>query len=375
MQFKKIIFLSIFLFSQLTISQDYANEFLKPVCPDYKKSGSLSEANVLGMLLTLGMSTAGSFSCNFYINYDGTYPSDCNELRCRIKNQQVILNNANHVIKISKDVISNKNTSSSPKQKQIKQGLVKIDEALKQWKKVSSDSKINKDTSSFIEKNLNTSLEVLIFKQLEILPYQAKATYFKEDSRKEKERKRIAAEKEKERKRIEAEREKESKRIAAEREKERQIFAAEKRRVWQIVAAERQKEREEKLFWSYTLSFIVSLFLIIFVMVYRKTKRDKLKADKLKADERQKKINEEKREKLAKKINQHMNAYEKIYTDKLNRYKDEFKELYEKVISEEEELVKLKGRHPKIKFIVSSRKIGDSKSITIKNIEKLLTKL
>ena len=110
-------------------------------------------------------------------------------------------------------------------------------------------------------------------------------------------------------------------------------------------------------------------------MVYRKTKRDKLKADKLKADERQKKINEEKREKLAKKINQHMNAYEKIYTDKLNRYKDEFKELYEKVISEEEELVKLKGRHPKIKFIVSSRKIGDSKSITIKNIEKLLTKL
>ena len=364
MQFKKIIFLSIFLFSQLTISQDYANEFLKPVCPDYKKSGSLSEANVLGMLLTLGMSTAGSFSCNFYINYDGTYPSDCNELRCRIKNQQVILNNANHVIKISKDVISNKNTSSSPKQKQIKQGLVKIDEALKQWKKVSSDSKINKDTSSFIEKNLNTSLEVLIFKQLEILPYQAKATYFKEDSRKEKERKRIAAE-----------REKESKRIAAEREKERQIFAAEKRRVWQIVAAERQKEREEKLFWSYTLSFIVSLFLIIFVMVYRKTKRDKLKADKLKADERQKKINEEKREKLAKKINQHMNAYEKIYTDKLNRYKDEFKELYEKVISEEEELVKLKGRHPKIKFIVSSRKIGDSKSITIKNIEKLLTKL
>ena len=353
MQFKKIIFLSIFLFSQLTISQDYANEFLKPVCPDYKKSGSLSEANVLGMLLTLGMSTAGSFSCNFYINYDGTYPSDCNELRCRIKNQQVILNNANHVIKISKDVISNKNTSSSPKQKQIKQGLVKIDEALKQWKKVSSDSKINKDTSSFIEKNLNTSLEVLIFKQLEILPYQAKATYFKEDSRKEKERKRIAAE----------------------REKERQIVAAEKRRVWQIVAAERQKEREEKLFWSYTLSFIVSLFLIIFVMVYRKTKRDKLKADKLKADERQKKINEEKREKLAKKINQHMNAYEKIYTDKLNRYKDEFKELYEKVISEEEELVKLKGRHPKIKFIVSSRKIGDSKSITIKNIEKLLTKL
>ena len=368
MQFKKIIFLSIFLFSQLTISQDYANEFLKPVCPDYKKSGSLSEANVLGMLLTLGMSTAGSFSCNFYINYDGTYPSDCNELRCRIKNQQVILNNANHVIKISKDVISNKNTSSSPKQKQIKQGLVKIDEALKQWKKVSSDSKINKDTSSFIEKNLNTSLEVLIFKQLEILPYQAKAKYFKEYSRKEKERKRIAAEKEKERKRIEAEREKESKRIAAEREKERQIFAAEKRRVWQIVAAKRQKEREEKLFWSFTLSFIVSLFLIIFVMVYRKIKRDKLKADKLKADE-------EKREKLAKKINQHMNAYEKIYTDKLNRYKDEFKELYEKVISEEEELVKLKGRHPKIKFIVSSRKIGDSKSITIKNIEKLLTKL
>ena len=342
MQFKKIIFLSIFLFSQLTISQDYANEFLKPVCPDYKKSGSLSEANVLGMLLTLGMSTAGSFSCNFYINYDGTYPSDCNELRCRIKNQQVILNNANHVIKISKDVISNKNTSSSPKQKQIKQGLVKIDEALKQWKKVSSDSKINKDTSSFIEKNLNTSLEVLIFKQLEILPYQAKATYFKEDSRKEKERKRIAAARETIRKGI---------------------------------AAEKEKEREEKLFWSFTLSFIVSLFLIIFVMVYRKTKRDKLKADKLKADERQKKINEEKREKLAKEINQHMNAYEKIYTDKLNRYKDEFKELYEKVISEEEELVKLKGRHPKIKFIVSSRKIGDSKSITIKNIEKLLTKL
>jgi hypothetical protein len=357
MQFKKIIFLSIFLFSQLTISQDYTNEFLKPVCPDYKKSGSLSEANVLGMLLTLGMSTAGSFSCNFYINYDGTYPSDCNELRCRIKNQQVILNNANHVIKISKDVISNKNTSSSPKQKQIKQGLVKIDEALKQWKKVSSDSKINKDTSSFIEKNLNTSLEVLIFKQLEILPYQAKATYFKEDSRKEKERKRIAAEREKERQIV-----------AAEREKERQIVAAEKRRVRQIVAAEREKERQEKLFWSFSLSLIVSLFLIIFVMVYRKTKRDKLKADKLKADE-------EKREKLAKKINQHMNAYEKIYTDKLNRYKDEFKELYEKVISEEEELVKLKGRHPKIKFIVSSRKIGDSKSITIKNIKKLLTKL
>jgi len=368
MQFKKIIFLSIFLFSQLTISQDYTNEFLKPVCPDYKKSGSLSEANVLGMLLTLGMSSAGSFSCNFYINYDGTYPSDCNELRCRIKNQQVILNNANHVIKISKDIISNKNTSSSQKQKQIKQGLVKIDEALKQWKKVSSDSKINKDTSSFIEKNLNTSLEVLIFKQLEILPYQAKATYFKEYSRKEKEKKRIAAKKEKERKRI-----------AAEREKARQIVAAEKEKERKRIEAAREKERQETLFWSFTLSLIVFLFLCIFVRANRKTKRDKLKADKLKADERQRKrqrkINEEKREKLAIEINQHMNAYEKIYTDKLNRYKDEFKELYEKVISEEEELVKLKGRHPKIKFIVSSRKIGDSKSITIKNIKKLLTKL
>ena len=145
------------------------------------------------------------------------------------------------------------------------------------------------------------------------------------------------------------------------------------------IEAAREKERQETLFWSFTLSLIVFLFLCIFVRANRKTKRDKLKADKLKADERQRKrqrkINEEKREKLAIEINQHMNAYEKIYTDKLNRYKDEFKELYEKVISEEEELVKLKGRHPKIKFIVSSRKIGDSKSITIKNIKKLLTKL
>jgi len=58
---------------------------------------------------------------------------------CRIKNQEIILNNANHVIKISKDVISNKNTSSSAKQKQIKKGLVKIDEAVNQWKKISSE--------------------------------------------------------------------------------------------------------------------------------------------------------------------------------------------------------------------------------------------
>jgi len=75
----------------------------------------------------------------FYINYDGTYPSDYDELMCRIKNQEIILNNANHVIKISKDVISNKNTSSSAKQKQIKKGLVKIDEAVNQWKKISSE--------------------------------------------------------------------------------------------------------------------------------------------------------------------------------------------------------------------------------------------
>ena len=54
MRFNKIIFLCFLMSTQSIFTQSYTSKFIEPICPDYKKSGSLEEASALGMLLTLG---------------------------------------------------------------------------------------------------------------------------------------------------------------------------------------------------------------------------------------------------------------------------------------------------------------------------------
>ena len=353
MRFNKIIFLCFLMSTQSIFTQSYTSKFIEPICPDYKKSGSLEEASALGMLLTLGLSTAGSFDCAFY--YDpsaGTYPSDCKELNCRMKNQSVILNNANHVRNISQEVINSKNTSPALRKK-IEQGLIKIDKTIVKWKKVPKDTQFNYSNVEFIEKNLNSPLEGIIFKQLEILPNQVVEKYFKQEAEKQ----RIAAEKERQR-------------IAAKQEK---LRIEEEKRQKEI---QLRKEEERKSTFYVSLSFVA--IMIFWIYMARKSEDAKLRAEKLKAEEEKKLANEKKeieRQKIIKKMNGYIDKYKKIYEDKLNIYKNDFAKLSERILLEEEELLKLKSRHPKIESIVSSRKIGDSNSNIIKDIKNLLSKL
>ena len=120
--FRIFIFVSFFYLSQTIVSEPTNNEIMasqnfseklsQPICSEYKLSGSLEEANVLGMLLTLGATTVGTFECAFYVGYEGTYRDDCNELLCRAKNQEVIINNAQHVINMSNNYLNDKNLTS-----------------------------------------------------------------------------------------------------------------------------------------------------------------------------------------------------------------------------------------------------------------------
>lgn len=223
---KKFIFVSFFYLSQtivseLTIneiiaSQNFSEKISQPICSEYKLSGSLEEANLLGMLLTLGATTVGTFECAFYVGYEGTYRDDCNELLCRAKNQEVIINNAQHVINISNNYLNDKNSTSSLKRK-VQQGLSNINEAINNWEKVSASTTLNTNNVTFIEKNLNIPLEKLIINQFEIIPILIKRDYFKKEA--EKERQRIAAEKERQR----IAEEKERQRIADEKAKKELI--------------------------------------------------------------------------------------------------------------------------------------------------------
>ena len=210
---KKFIFVSFFYLSQTIVSEPTNNEIMasqnfseklsQPICSEYKLSGSLEEANVLGMLLTLGATTVGTFECAFYVGYEGTYRDDCNELLCRAKNQEVIINNAQHVINMSNNYLNDKNSTTSLKRK-VQQGLSNINEAINNWEKVSASTILNTNNVTFIEKNLNVPLEKLIINQFEIIPIWIKRDYFKKEA--EKERKRIAAEKERKRTALEKER-------------------------------------------------------------------------------------------------------------------------------------------------------------------------
>jgi hypothetical protein len=209
---KKFIFVSFFYLSQAIVSEPTNNEIMasqnfseklsQPICSEYKLSGSLEEANVLGMLLTLGATTVGTFECAFYVGYEGTYRDDCNELLCRAKNQEVIINNAQHVISMSNNYLNDKNSTTSLKRK-AQQGLRKINEAINNWKKVSASTTLNTNNVTFIEKNLNVPLEKLIINQFEIIPIWIKRDYFKKEA--DKERQRIAAEKERQRTLVEKE--------------------------------------------------------------------------------------------------------------------------------------------------------------------------
>ena len=356
---KKFIFVSFFYLSQtivseLTIneiiaSQNFSEKISQPICSEYKLSGSLEEANLLGMLLTLGATTVGTFECAFYVGYEGTYRDDCNELLCRAKNQEVIINNAQHVINISNNYLNDKNSTSSLKRK-VQQGLSNINEAINNWEKVSASTTLNTNNVTFIEKNLNIPLEKLIINQFEIIPILIKRDYFKKEA--EKERQRIAAEKERQR-------------IAEEKERQR-------------IATELRKKREARDIFLKQLLVIAFPIIILVIIMVGIRKRRKLRADLLEAEtekERQRIADEKAKKELIDKLNQSISDYEKKYLDKLSKYQSRFKEITQIIETEEKNLIELKSRHPKVETIVSSRQIGDSNQKIIEELKKLLVEL
>jgi hypothetical protein len=374
---KKFIFVSFFYLSQTIVSEPTINEIMasqnfseklsQPICSKYKLSGSLEEANVLGMLITLGATTVGTFECAFYVGYEGTYRDDCNELLCRAKNQEVIINNAKHVINMSTNYLNDKNSTTSLKRK-VQRGLSNINGAINNWEKVSASTTLNTNNVKFIEKNLNIPLEQLIINQFEIIPIWIKRDYFKKEA--EKERQRIAAEKERQR-------------IAAEKERQR-------------IAAELRKKREARDIFLKQLSVIAFPIIILFIIIVGITKRRKLRADLLEAGaekERQRIAAEKERQRIAvekerrritdekakkeliDKLNQSISDYEKKYLDKLSKYQSRFKEITQIIEIEEKNLIELKSRHPKVETIVSSRQIGDSNQKIIEELKKLLVEL
>ena len=395
---KKFIFVSFLCLSQTIVSepalseiiasQNYSKKLSQPICPEYKLSGSLEEVNLLGMLITLGATTVGTFQCAFYVGYEGTYPDDCDELLCRAQNQEVIINNAKHVINISNNYLNDKNSTTSLKRK-VQQGLGNINEAINNWEKVSVSTTLNSSNVKFIEQNLNTPLENLIIKHFAILPTQLKRDYFIKEA--EKERQRLAAEKE----RIAAEKE----RIAA--EKERQRIAAERER--QRIAVENKKKREARNIFFSELAVIAFPIIILCIIIIARRNSKRLQADLLEAEadkerqrlaanmerfaaekerqriaaekERQRLANEKAKEELIDKLNQSISNYEKKYLDKLSKYQNKFKEITQAIETEEKELIELKSRHLKVETIVSSRQIGDSNQKIIKELKKLLDTL
>jgi hypothetical protein len=348
-------------------SQNFSEKLSQPICSEYELSGSLEEANVLGMLLTLGATTVGTFECAFYVGYEGTYRDDCNELLCRAKNQEVIINNAQHVINMSNNYLNDKNSTTSLKRK-AQQGLRKINEAINNWKKVSASTTLNTNNVTFIEKNLNVPLEKLIINQFEIIPIWIKRDYFKKEA--DKERQRIAAEKERQR-------------IALEKERQR-------------IAAGLKKKREARDIFLKQLSVIAFPIIILFIIIVGIRKRRKLRADLLEAEaekdrqriaaekerqrtlvekERQRITDEKAKKELIDKLNQSISDYEKKYLDKLSKYQSRFKEITQIIETEEKNLIELKSRHPKVETIVSSRQIGDSNQKIIEELKKLLVEL
>lgn len=373
---KKFIFVSFFYLSQTIVSESTINEIMasqnlseklsQPICSQYKLSGSLEEANVLGMLITLGATIVGTFECAFYVGYEGTYRDDCNELFCRAKNQEVIINNAKHVINMSNNYLNDKNSTTSLKRK-VQQGLSNINEAINNWEKVSASITLNTNNVKFIEKNLNIPLEKLIISQFEIIPIYIKRDYFKKEA--EKERQRIATEKERQR-------------IGVEKERQR-------------IAAELRKKREARDIFLKQLPVIAFPIIILFIVIVGIRKRRKLRADLLEAEaekerqkiaekeekriseekERQKIADEKEKKELIDKLNQSISDYEKKYLDKLGKYQSKFKEITQIIETEEKDLIELKSRHPKVETIVSSRQIGDSNQKIIEELKKLLVEL
>lgn len=398
MKIKKFFLINILLFSQVISSEYYVDRFLRPFCPDYKKEGSLEEASLLGMIITLGATTANKFECALYLSTDGTYKSDCLELSCRQKNHRVILDNASHVINISRDVINDKNTSDSLKRKTTK-GLIAINKAFNQWKKVSPKPYMDYSKVKYIEKNLNAPLENLVIKQLEILPNSAITKYFDVlNSQKlkkfaaEQKKKRIAAEQEAEKKRkreellmkvaakeAEIERERialynEQKKIAADKEEARKAAEEEWRRRKELKDFQ---ELLKTLLWSLLFLSLFSLAIINNKKKIREKEEEKRKLeDELLKEDRRKRRHQIKKEraKLLEEIDQLMSEYEILYLERLNKYKNQFKEITRTISEEEKQLIELKSRHPKIETLVSSRKIGDSSSKIIKELKELFAK-
>ena len=405
-KFKRIIFITFLCLSQTIVSEPTLNEVIasqnlskklsQPICPKYKLSGSLESANVLGVIATLGLSAVGSFECAFYVGYEGRYPSDCNELLCRAQNQEVIINNAKHVINMSNIYLNDESLKTSTK-RDVKQRLSKINEAINNWETISASTALDSSNVKLVEKRLNFPLENLIIKQIEILPAELKRNYYIQEA--EIERRRIAAEREKQR--LEAERERQ--RIAAEREKqrleaerERQRIAAEKERQRietekerQRIAAQNKKKREARDVMFRQAAVIAFPALIIFIIIVGISRRRQLQKEKerqrieaakekerLEAERERQRIADEKAKKeLIDKFNQSVSNYEKKYQDKFDKYQNKFNEIIQTIETEEKELIELKSRHPKVETIVSSRQLGDSSQKTIKDLKKLLAEL
>ena len=376
-KFKRIIFITFLCLSQTIVSEPTLNEVIasqnlskklsQPICPKYKLSGSLESANVLGLIATLGLSAVGSFECAFYVGYEGKYPSDCYELLCRAQNQEVIINNAKHVINMSNIYLNDESLKTSTK-RDVKQRLSKINEAINNWETISASTALDSSNVKLVEKRLNFPLENLIIKQIEILPAELKRNYYIQEAEIE---------------RLEAERERQ--RIAA--EKERQRIETEKER--QRIAAQNKKKREARDVMFRQAAVIAFPALIIFIIIVRISRRKQLQKEKerqrieaakekerLEAERERQRIADEKAKKeLIDKFNQSVSNYEKKYQDKFDKYQNKFNEIIQTIETEEKELIELKSRHPKVETIVSSRQLGDSSQKTIKDLKKLLAEL
>lgn len=386
-KFKRIIFITFLCLSQTIVSEPTLNEVIasqnlskklsQPICPKYKLSGSFESANLLGVIATLGLSAAGSFGCAFYVGNEGRYPSDCNELLCRAQNQEVIINNAKHVINMSNIYLNDESSKTSTKT-DVKQRLSKINEAINNWETISASTALDSSNVKLVEKRLNFPLENLIIKQIEILPAELKRNYYIQEA--EIERQRLAAENE--RQRLAAE--KERRRIAAEKEKQR--IAAEIERLRLAAKNKKKREARDVMFRQFRQAAVIIAFaaLIIFIIAgisrRKQLQKELLDAEaekeRLKAERERRRIAAEKAKKeLIDKFNQSVSNYEKKYQDKFDKYQNKFNEIIQIIETEEKELIELKSRHPKVETIVSSRQIGDSKQKIVKEIKRLINKL
>ena len=372
MKLTRLHILILLIFSNFTISQDessfklekilYESDATKPICLIPEKSGSVEHSSSVGTLLTLGLNTVGKFRCAFFWRVDGKYESDCNELKCRTRNRQEILERADELIIISNKAIKQKNIASSTKNK-IRQGVRGLESTIIKWKKT-NNLNFSKTNSIFLEQYLSFPLEHLIENQLNLLPNEFQKMYLNVFKKKyEEELKRIRIAEELERKRIAEELER--KRIAEELERKKR-------------AEELAKELEQKTKNLITFIFIALPIVILYIIISSISNSRIAKRN----DELEKKELEEKKKenaRLIEQVNLSINDNTAKFIDQYKkRYRSidkEFLSIHKKIMEEEEELADLKSRHPKVELITESRQIGDADSELVQRIKDLLIEL